>query len=98
MSEASVLMKRTASRTGCTRRVALEMAFFTSLMVVSISWLMVNSFLDADKESVQGHWQRELPDGVGLLQEGADPLGVHRGPRKVTVGQAKVHFSKFTVR
>ena len=32
----------------------VEMAFFTLSTALSISWLTVNSFLEADRESVKG--------------------------------------------
>ena len=54
MSEASVVMERTVSRTGSTRRVVFETTSFILLMAVIISVVTVNSFLAMDRESVRG--------------------------------------------
>ena len=44
-----MVLERTASQIGCTRRVAVEMASFSSLTAIIISLVIVNSFLDMDK-------------------------------------------------
>ena len=65
VSEASVVIERTASGRGIMRSVALEMASFTWLMAVIIFVVTVNSFLGLDRESVRGRPCGQGGEGSG---------------------------------